>query len=57
MTRKDYDKFAAMLALELSCWEYGDRAPVQGVIRATASIFAQDNPRFDRARFYDACGL
>lgn len=60
MTRKDYEKFATMLAGELAlarCTD-GDRGHrIRGVILSTADIFAQDNARFDRDRFYQACGL
>ena len=58
MTRKDYVKFAEMLArVRLQAqdkhveFNYGiNRMQVE-----IADIFASDNPRFDRERFYEAC--
>lgn len=64
MTRKDYVKFAAMLAGEMAIAQdkVGTKREVavdavRCIILMTADIFAQDNPRFDRQRFYEACGL
>ena len=60
MTRKDYERFAAMLAGELALARFADDDRdyrVRNIILSTADIFAQDNPRFDRDRFYQACGL
>jgi hypothetical protein len=60
MTRKDYVKFAAMLAEELSiARQRSDNAvqAIRNVIFASADIFAQDSVRFDRQRFYRAAGL
>lgn len=64
MTRKDYVKFAAMLAGELALAKsrcgilaVADCLRVKGIILSIADLFAQDNSRFDRERFYVACGL
>ena len=63
MTRKDYVRFAEMYAGEIALARHGITnhpdvwLKVHDLIRSTADIFAQDNPRFDRARFYLACGL
>lgn len=64
MTRKDYIKFAGLFAGEMalaqSAASQGDFArvtQVRNIVLSTADIFAQDNPRFDRERFYTACGL
>ena len=52
MTKKDYVKFAAMFADIYR----SDCAPVvENLIEATADIFAADDPRFDREKFYKAC--
>lgn len=65
MTRKHYEKFAALFAGEkalLDSWTNGPlyttrMTLLRNIILSTADIFAQDNPRFDRERFYTACGL
>ncbi len=61
MTRKDYVPFAAMFAGELACvnvkLESGRAHTIRGIVLSSADIFAADNPRFDRVRFYVACGL
>lgn len=71
MTRKDYERFAAMLKASLhdnrklrltrpdqlsaSEFAYADHC-IRVIISHTASIFEDDNERFDRARFSEACG-
>lgn len=35
----------------------GSKDQVKHIGRAMADMLAQDNPRFDRARFLKACGL
>lgn len=70
MSKKDYVQFAAMLKLENDyiestaiiapppVSEYQARADaVRRYASKIAEIFANDNPRFDRTRFYKACGL
>lgn len=58
MSRKDYEKFAEMFKGELGNWSSCDRRrAVMYIIRESAEIFAQDNPRFDHAKFYVASGL
>lgn len=66
MSRKHYERFAAMFSGEMALARVmgrddSERAygvnTVGNLIRSTADIFAQDNPRFDRARFYAASGL
>lgn len=57
MTRKDYVLLAAALHRtkpEVNCdltaqWEID--------VRAIATALANTNPRFDRARFLEACGV
>jgi hypothetical protein len=61
MTRKDYVKFAALffgeMAIAKSQRSEVAMLAVRNIILSTADIFAQDNPRFDRARFYKAAGM
>ena len=61
MTRRDYVAFAAMLA-DVKPKPVVDRARDKPlwtlwlrIVKKTAMIF-EENPHFDRARFYDACG-
>lgn len=58
MSRKHYQKVADILAGELA---YYPSAPVHHTVRrialSLADMFKQDNARFDRAKFYAACGL
>lgn len=62
MTKKDYIKIAAVFS------QYRDHAgnwpqspwrhtAAQELSSRFADMLAQDNPRFDRARFLAACGL
>lgn len=59
MNKKDYVKFAALFAGELALANVGDREDrlltVRAIIKSMADIFAQDNPSFDRQKFYEAC--
>lgn len=60
MRKKDYIKFAAMLKEQHDQTKVLARPDawihVEEIIIATADIFAEDNPNFDRDRFYKACG-
>lgn len=65
MSRKDYVKFAELFAGQMALAK--NRADdtlrselcreVQNIVYSTADIFAQDNPRFNRQKFYAASGL
>lgn len=57
MTRKDYQKFAEMLKKQMEEVPYSHAYIMQGTIKEIADIFQRDNPRFNRQRFYEACGL
>lgn len=48
MTRKDYVRLAEALRISES---------VEEAASNIADVLKRDNPRFDRARFYAACGL
>jgi len=59
MTRKDYKAFAAEfrpLVIRSASEPSTEHHTMLLVVGRTADIFARDNPRFDRARFYTACG-
>lgn len=59
MTRKDYQLIADAITAEVNEWS--DRPEAFAAIGHTASRIAsalrRDNPRFNRERFMDACGL
>ena len=52
MTRKHYRQFAEMIA---DVGAIGANAT--WLAPHVADILAADNPRFDRARFFEACGV
>jgi 2C-methyl-D-erythritol 2,4-cyclodiphosphate synthase len=54
MTRKDYVAIAEAIALTVESY---DDVAVHAVADAIASVFASDNPRFDRGKFLTACGF
>jgi len=58
MTRKDYETLAKGIA---EVKKYCDKLDGVGVFvhmtREIATNLQIDNPRFDKARFYEACGL
>lgn len=56
MTRKDYIKAASQIREQRTLARTkGDRKIVDALQQSLASMFAQDNPRFDRTRFDQAC--
>lgn len=61
MTRKHYQAFAEMhrvLLINLPPDPDGIASHTLLLVATkTADIFAADNPRFDRPRFYTACGI
>jgi hypothetical protein len=59
MSRKDYVALAAVIAGEVAC-AGGNKYKLRtasNVARSMADVFKRDNSRFDRQRFYTACGL
>jgi hypothetical protein len=56
MSRKDYEKIAGLLDALRSSGEC-DNCTLEEVARGLAVIFHVDNPRFDRDRFMEACGV
>jgi len=57
MSRKQYRDMAAVIK------EVGDynldsaEAALEAIASGLATVFVIDNPRFDRARFLEACGI
>ena len=50
-TKKDFIATAKMIA------EMQDRNEAKKLAEGFANIYAQQNPRFDKQRFYKACNL
>jgi hypothetical protein len=60
MTRKDYVMIANSIKASRDNWEgFTPEAQeaIEGLARSLATKLQSDNPRFDRARFLDACGV
>ena len=70
MTKKDYIIIADVLKIAFietrniraeTSEEAGSRyvllGAIKSIIRALALVMKKDNPRFNRRRFYDTCGL
>ena len=59
MTRKDYVAIAAVIHGEISC--HANNAEVslcaRNIALSLADVMRRDNPRFDRTKFYTACGF
>tara|TARA_R100001143_G_scaffold30498_1_gene29750 strand:- start:2251 stop:2421 length:171 start_codon:yes stop_codon:yes gene_type:complete len=53
LSRKHYKAVAEIL----SHYPEGDISPLEVMVIQFADMFAQDNPRFDRGLFYEACGV
>lgn len=56
MSKADYAAIAAILAGEIATHRHNELATrvTVNIAYSMADYFAQTNPRFDRARFYDA---
>jgi hypothetical protein len=61
MTRKDYVAIAAAIHRTGMAVTIGEKKTAEYAIRLAAfdiaATMANDNPRFDRARFLKACGV
>lgn len=60
MTRKDYKLIAEVLKSGMENWAGWNEKPeevIAGTARSLATKMAQENPRFDRAKFLEACGV
>ena len=53
MTKKDYVKIARVF----ESLKHGDQITWRPLVERMANMLAADNPRFDRERFYAACGM
>lgn len=54
MTKKHYIALAKVLRL-VACYPHADAQTHLDCCRAIAIVAESDNPRFDRARFLEAC--
>jgi len=54
LSRKHYQAVGEILS---HFPEGSPTASMSKMAESFADMFARDNPRFDRARFYEACGL
>jgi hypothetical protein len=59
MSRKDYVSFAEVVKLNIELSNHSTIACVAfaQVARDMAVVFKRDNSRFDKVRFFRACGL
>ena len=57
MTRKDYQLIAGALKDALGAIDHPQRAGAVLAAQELAYRLRDDNPRFDRKRFLEACGL
>ena len=55
MTKKDYKIIAGIL--KSAYQSEPQRDCVKNIIKAFEEILASDNPRFDKQKFFDACGI
>jgi hypothetical protein len=57
MTRKDYQAIAEVISTLADKYQFDDgRYIVSEIASDLAEVLQNDNPRFDRQRFLDACG-
>lgn len=65
MTRKHYNEIANVISAEValvaklykSHIKLSAQYTIRNIVLSLADVLARDNDRFDRKRFYDACGL
>lgn len=56
MTRKHFIAIAAIIAGDYACCANdGERNRVRGIALSMSDVFFASNPRFNRARFLEAC--
>lgn len=55
MSRKHYEAVAE--SIRIATVDHGVSDSIRDIGDDLANMFAEDNPRFDRQRFLDACGL
>ena len=59
MTKRDYELIAAVIATncrDCHTWSVADER-IEGIAEDMADAFEAVDPRFDRKRFLQACGL
>ena len=61
MTKKDYIVIAKVINEELKQWDKGLTpqviSSINNIALALSNVMADDNPRFNRDKFFDACGF
>jgi len=61
MTKKHYEAIAVILAKYQSAplyeLDYSDYRTAEHIANELSDYFATENPKFDRARFLQACGI
>jgi hypothetical protein len=57
MTRKDYELIARSIRVDREMLGDMGKAGADTIAAGLAEQFATMNPRFDRGRFLDACGV
>ena len=56
LSRKTYEAQAAIIAKHVEAGKV-ERDHLYEMATDLANYYAKDNPRFDRTRFFEACGL
>lgn len=57
MTRKDYTRIAAVILSHRQNDDGTGSGLLASLTDSLACIMESDNPRFDRAKFFQACGM
>ena len=57
MSRKHFEAIAAILAAEYAIAPESAKLTLRNLIMSLADNFKQENPRFNRERFYVAAGI
>lgn len=58
MTKKDYILLAKVIRLSVDIWHESDEMPaVIQIAHGMACALKRDNELFDKAKFFEACGL
>lgn len=57
MTRQDYEKIAEIFKKVPQKYPYMDKQYLEYLIEDFANMLYLENERFDKDKFYEACGL
>lgn len=57
MTKEHFEAIARIIAGDYAVATIPEKARVRAVAYSLADYFLSVNPRFDRAKFYKACGF